>query len=282
MEKGFIYGLRCPLSGEIRYIGQTIKSLSARLSKHISKTKIKINKKQKLSHNENWLKKLIELNVIHLISIEEIENINISELDDREIFWISKFRETNNLTNLTDGGNQPKGYHWYHSEEGKKNISEGIKNSKIFLSSFTKERSDKIAKTKKENDYIVSTETCKKISENLKGKMCGDKNPFYGKKHTDETKKIISEKNKGLMSGDKNPFFGKTHNEETKNKIANTLREKPKKLYYIYNDENILIIKGTSVELLDFFNIKRSENISRYCNKDKKYKGYYIKSRIIC
>ena len=111
--------------------------------------------------------------------------------------------------------------------------------------------------------------------------MIGINNPFYGKTHSEETKNIIREKNRKNMTGEKNPFYGKTHSEKTKEKIANTLKEKPKKLYYIYNDENILITKGISVELLDFFHIKRSENISRFCDKDKKYKGYYIKSNII-
>ena len=37
-----------------------------------------------------------------------------------------------------------------------------------------------------------SDETKKKISDSLKGKMAGEKNPFYCKKHSDETKKKIS------------------------------------------------------------------------------------------
>ena len=283
MEKGFIYGLRCPISGEIRYIGQTIKTLSYRLSKHISKTKTKINKKQKLSHNENWLKKLIELNVIHLISIEEIEIINIKDLDDREIFWISKFRETNNLTNLTDGGNQPKGYHWFHSEEGKKNISKGLKNSEKFYNSVrSDERTIKIKEARKKSNYKVSDITINKRAETIKRlglDINGEKNPFFGKKHSDETKKIISEKNKERV-GEKNPFYGKKHSDETKEKIAKTLKGKPKKIYYIYDINDIFIKFDTSLNLLSFFKINKPNDISRFCDKNKLYKGYYIKSKL--
>jgi len=79
------------------------------------------------------------------------------------------------------------------------------------------------------------------------------------------------------MIGEKNHFYGKTHSDKTKEKIANTLKEKPKKIYYIYDDEK-LIIQDTSLNLLNFFNLRRTESISRFCDKDKKYRGYYIKS----
>jgi len=41
---------------------------------------------------------------------------------------------------------------------------------------------------------------------------------------------------------------------------------------------NNLIVKDTSINLLLFFDTKTTNNISRNCDKDKKYKGYYIKS----
>jgi len=49
-------------------------------------------------------------------------------------------------------------------------------------------------------------------SKRLKGKLMGDANPFYGKKHSDETKKIIQLKRKSqiIPSGKDNPLYGKT------------------------------------------------------------------------
>lgn len=57
---------------------------------------------------------------------------------------------------------------------------------------------------------------CKKISERTKG----NKNPFFGKHHSDQTKKLLSEKmkviNKGKGLKEKNPMYGKTHTKENK------------------------------------------------------------------
>lgn len=69
--------------------------------------------------------------------------------------------------------------------------------------------------------------------QKYKKMMTGEKNPFYGKKHSEETKRIIKEKRKlqictdetreklrtnGL--GEKNNFYGKTHSDEVKQLIS--------------------------------------------------------------
>lgn len=36
------------------------------------------------------------------------------------------------------------------------------------------------------------------------------------------------------MLGENNYFFGKTHTQKSKEKISKTLKEKPKKIYFIY------------------------------------------------
>lgn len=41
----------------------------------------------------------------------------------------------------------------------------------------------------------------------------GEKNPFYGKHHSDETKKKISKNRKGKCAGENHPFYGKKHSE---------------------------------------------------------------------
>ncbi len=52
-------------------------------------------------------------------------------------------------------------------------------------------------------------EVRKKMSENMKGKMGGEKNPFYGKNHTEESKRLISEVHKGSK-----------HSEQAKKKMS--------------------------------------------------------------
>lgn len=61
-----------------------------------------------------------------------------------------------------------------------------------------------------------SEEVCRKKSE----RMIGSKNPFYGKRHSEEIRKIISENLKGKRLGIASGMKGKKHSEEAKKKIA--------------------------------------------------------------
>ena len=50
---------------------------------------------------------------------------------------------------------------------------------------------------------------------------CGEENPFYGKKHSEETKLAHSVYMRGRYVGEENSFYGKKHSEETKKVISN-------------------------------------------------------------
>lgn len=83
------------------------------------------------------------------------------------------------------------------------------------------------------SNKTISAETRAKMSE-IRSGWCGEKNPFYGKCHTDETKQInreahlrenlsletlqkMSDAQKARFSTpDKNPMFGRKHTEEAK------------------------------------------------------------------
>jgi hypothetical protein len=77
----------------------------------------------------------------------------------------------------------------------------------------------------------------KEISEETRQKMslamAGEKNPFYGKKHSEETKRKIAEARRGTKTseevkqkmsetrkGEGNGMYGKNHTQESKDKIA--------------------------------------------------------------
>lgn len=69
----------------------------------------------------------------------------------------------------------------------------------------------------------LSEETKQKISQKMKGRFEKEKNPFWGKTHSEETKKIIGEKNKNRshnISGENNPMYNKKHTEEARKKIG--------------------------------------------------------------
>ena len=78
--------------------------------------------------------------------------------------------------------------------------------------------------------YKQTKEHRENISKSRVGKFTGNKNPFFGKKHTDETKEKISRKGCKLsdahkqkissaLRGNNNPFFGKNHTKKTKQKL---------------------------------------------------------------
>jgi len=89
----------------------------------------------------------------------------------------------------------------------------------------------------------------KNLSKNMKGKYIGNKNPMFGKVHSEKTRKIISEKNKGLILGVKK-------SEETRKKMSENHRDCKKvintetnKIFYSIKDaamkNNITIGKMT-------------------------------------
>lgn len=82
-------------------------------------------------------------------------------------------------------------------------------------------------------------------SKRMRGKYIGEKNPFYGKSHSDETKKKISDWMTGRYVGEKNHFYGKHHSDKTK-KI---LSEKSRK-YALANIEKMRSRGIKSAELL--------------------------------
>lgn len=136
------------------------------------------------------------------------------------------------------------------------------------------------AKKRCENEEYI-----KKQRESHKGLFAGDKNPMYGKKHTESAKqkqrdaslgKHPSDDTKNKMSlshiGEKNVMYGKKHSEETKNKIKKT-KEKDKNPKAVKVDQYSLddqfiktwdYIKQAS-EKLDI----PYQNISRCCRTGK-------------
>jgi hypothetical protein len=96
-----IYTLEHPLTGEIRYVGKTSRSIKARYYQHICVS-------SDSSYRANWIKSLNKVNLKPII-----KELDVCESDgnDLERYWISQFKAWGfRLVNLTDGGEGVSGY----------------------------------------------------------------------------------------------------------------------------------------------------------------------------
>lgn len=178
------------------------------------------------------------------MNFEVVEILDVafskSELDIKEISYIERYRCNDNKFgyNKKSGGANGK-----HSEESKLKMS--ISHKGFRLSEETKRKMSEVRKGKntgnknpmyRKNPLNLMpneayNELMKKKSDNMKGNKnpmygkCGELNPFYGRKHSDETRKILSQKAKERLSknnplkGRKNDKLSGGNNPNSKNKI---------------------------------------------------------------
>lgn len=133
MKEIFIYGLKDPLTDEIRYVGKTTK-LNRRYNAHIT-----CSKNRKL-HSSLWIKSLIDKNVKPELFLIEIVNEN--NWAEREKYWIAFYREHFDLTNITEGGDTNS------ARLGKKNSPEHIARCIASRKGISIKQSDKDGKRK--------------------------------------------------------------------------------------------------------------------------------------
>lgn len=219
-----IYKATNIINGSI-YIGKTTRRLNDRKKQHLAQ-----------SGNDNLLfHRAIKKYGKEKFKFEVIFNcLSVKELNEMEKFFIANYKATNELYNMTDGGDGP--LHMVHSEESKKRISQSLKGKVV-----SKETREKLSRANKgqipwcagktgifSNDVLNKirekrigfkhTEECKeRISQLSKGRIPWNK----GKTgiYSEETRKQISDKLKGRYAGENNPFYGKKHSEETKRRM---------------------------------------------------------------
>ena len=93
MKESGIYALKCPTTGEIRYVGQA-KNISARIGQHFRNFK---NSKGK-GYYGNWIRSLKSEPIPFVLELTK-------DLDDRERYWIKRLRaEGAKLANTGRGG----------------------------------------------------------------------------------------------------------------------------------------------------------------------------------
>lgn len=201
MNEVYIYGLICPLSNEIRYVGKTTQKLNKRLSQYLSAT-YKSN-----PHKYNWINQLKLQGLKPTIKIIEICNsVNWVE---REKFWIN---DITNLTNITQGGENGL----FFTSEILEKISIGVKN--YFKNPIVKELCSI-------NSTLYWNNIENRINHGLKIK---------GSKRSTEHKEILSNIKESQW---KNNDYKESMCKQSKN-LWNDSEYKEKTLKYIQSDEN--------------------------------------------
>ena len=98
-----IYTLSNPVTGEVRYVGKTVKQLYSRLSSHINAAP------KSSTHSARWINGLLILGIKPEINL--IESVNESDWELNEAYWIEQFKQWGfNLTNICSGGIGASGY----------------------------------------------------------------------------------------------------------------------------------------------------------------------------
>lgn len=124
-----IYTLSHPITNEVRYVGQTKKTLEERLKGHL-KSKEKV-------HRVYWINSLKKEGLIPKIEI--LDEVLTKDGSNCEIFWISMFKTWGfKLCNLTDGGETSTLKNYVRSKEWGDNISKGKIKAKFKCSDETK------------------------------------------------------------------------------------------------------------------------------------------------
>ncbi len=207
-----IYGLYDPRNDELRYIGKA-NDLDRRLWQHINDAK-----NGQKTYRSDWIRSLLELNVIPAIKLLEQSTENAWQEDEKA--WIAKIKkEGGRLTNLTEGGDGLVGYS--HSEETKEKISQTNIESGIVPPNWKGRTQSpehirkRVEARQRADNYGHTEESRKNISEGRKGKNLGNTNSL-GYRHTEEWKEEASKRTKG----ENNPMFGKPLSDEAKQRIS--------------------------------------------------------------
>lgn len=159
MSKIKIYTLSNPVTNEIKYVGQTKKSLAERLRNHL-KSKEKV-------YRVYWINSLKMNGVVP--KIELIEEVDEKDASATEIFWISIFKSWGfKLCNLTDGGETSTTKHIKRTKEWCENISKGKIKSNFKYSEESKHQMSLSAKKRGVNSKGEQLSKLKITEERVK------------------------------------------------------------------------------------------------------------------
>lgn len=182
------------------------------------------------------------------------ENISKDEAEKLEIQLIKEHRSNN-----PEFG--------YNIENGGKSVGTLAENTKekLRLANIGKKASDEA------KEHMRQAQKERVAAYGLAKGMggAGEKNPFYGKQHSEETKQILREKNGGTNS----PWYGKRHTAEEKQKIA---KSRMKKVCQLDAHGNILATFDSLHDAAVHVGAKSQSAIGQCANGKRKQANGYI------
>ena len=157
--KTTIYTLSDPRSGEVRYVGKTINTLSKRLSQHICQAK------RTQGHKACWVRSLLAEGVTPVIKyVDEIEG-TVEHGDWLESQWCLILGASGRLTNATEGGGGGM-----YTDEARARLSATVKGK---------------PKSPEHRASIKATMTPERRAQ-ISERMKGERNPMFGRQVSPE------------------------------------------------------------------------------------------------
>lgn len=280
MCKYELYGLYCPNTDELKYIGITKNGLRKRLNSHL--------KNPTNQFISSWFNDLKHENKKPIIrQIKECESYDA--LLQSEIYEINKCRNLKiDLYNMSEGGDINPMLGKTHTEEARKKISLTHK-GRIIPEEEKLKRKQRLKElwsdpywSKKVREKMLGCSNCDRKGKNNPNWRGGISNIICpcGNKKTYDSKKCIKCRD---IYGEKNPFFNKHHSKETllilakKNKKFG--KENPNFKYDIKKEElyDLYIVKNKTItEISNLFNCNKN-TINK---KLRQYEIYKPKSNI--
>lgn len=224
------------------YIGKSI-NIKSRFNSHIKN--LKNNKHINPHLQKSWNKYGPEN-----FSFEVIEECSVEQLNDREIYWLNYYGSylSSKNYNVIQAGSGGKG-----DEEWRQKISNSVKNHYI--------NGDYNCRKKGTRNWITKENKCLHIKKSELDKYLIDGWKIGRPPRDEETKRKISLK----VSGEKNGFYGKKHTEETRKKLhkKHNLSDDARKKLSILNSEKFKKLKWINNGSIN----KRVENYNIYLSK---------------